>query len=447
MSVYVFLGPTLPLAEARSSLDAVYLPPVRQGDVYRLVALKKPQVIGIVDGYFNQVPAVWHKEILWALASGVHVYGAASMGALRAAELAPFGMHGVGRIFEAYRDGRLPPFGDEAFEDDDEVAVVHGPGESGYAGLSEAMVNIRCTLAAAWEAGVIRKTTRDELARLAKSLFYPERDYRRLLAVAAESGLPADEVAAFGDWLGEGKRDQKRDDALALLRTLERFDAADAPPNEARFAFQHTAQWEAAVNAVEFERSPSPHVLEELRLEGERFFEHLRTVLQRLFAVPDGNGDRSLGEALRAALAMPATEVFEAAFNAAHGQPDAVEKLWQLEQLLMRLRSASETLPWVLLDRQLVQLLEERGERERLAARAREKQALLEKRGTNHDAAELTGLQELQLHDWYFEQRLGRSIPEDVAGYAAQLGFAGVDDLNRALLREYFYLKALESET
>ena len=58
--------------------------------------------IGIVDGYFEGVLSVWHKEILWAMAEGIHVFGSASMGALRAAELHPFGMHGTGRIFEAF---------------------------------------------------------------------------------------------------------------------------------------------------------------------------------------------------------------------------------------------------------------------------------------------------------------------------------------------------------
>ena len=46
------------------------------------------------------------------------------MGALRAAELHVFGMVGVGRVFELFRDGLL--------EDDDEVAVAHGPADSGY---------------------------------------------------------------------------------------------------------------------------------------------------------------------------------------------------------------------------------------------------------------------------------------------------------------------------
>ena len=166
MSVYVFLGPTLPAAEARRELKAVYLPPVSQGDVYRAAA-RGARALGIIDGYFDRVPAVWHKEILWAMAQGIPVYGSASMGALRAAELAAFGMEGVGKVFEAYRNGAL--------EDDDEVAVVHGPAESGYRAVSEAMVNLRATLAAAADAGVIRARTQAALEAIAKGLFYPER--------------------------------------------------------------------------------------------------------------------------------------------------------------------------------------------------------------------------------------------------------------------------------
>jgi hypothetical protein len=185
MTVYVFVGPTLAPNEARAVLDAVYLPPAAQGDVYR-VARERPRAIGIVDGYFERMPAVWHKEILWAMAQGVHVYGAASMGALRAAELAAFGMEGVGRIFEAYRDGAL--------EDDDEVAVAHGPAEDGYRAQSEAMVNLRATLAAAEAAGVVAPTTRGDLEAIAKALFYPERVYAHILGRGAEHGLPPAEL-------------------------------------------------------------------------------------------------------------------------------------------------------------------------------------------------------------------------------------------------------------
>src|SRR5262249_44516336 len=116
VSLVVFTGPTLSAAEASAELEALYLPPVAQGDVYR-AALQGPRAIGIIDGTFERDPAVWHKEILWAMERGIRVFGSASMGALRAAELASFGMEGVGAIFAAYRDGVL--------EDDDEVAVAH----------------------------------------------------------------------------------------------------------------------------------------------------------------------------------------------------------------------------------------------------------------------------------------------------------------------------------
>src|SRR5205814_1005092 len=114
--------------------DATYLPPVACGDVAALLP-RAPAAIGIVDGFFDERPAVFHKEILHALARGVRVFGASSMGALRAAELHGFGMQGVGRIFEAFRSGEL--------EDDDEVAVVHGDAGIAFAPTSDAMVNLR----------------------------------------------------------------------------------------------------------------------------------------------------------------------------------------------------------------------------------------------------------------------------------------------------------------
>ncbi len=121
--IYVFLGPTLAEKDAKAELDAVYLPPASAGDVYRLWR-RRPRVIGIVDGYFDRVPAVWHKEIMWTMERGVHVFGGASMGALRAAELETFGMRGVGWVYRAFRKGTL--------DRDDEVAVRHGAAEDGY---------------------------------------------------------------------------------------------------------------------------------------------------------------------------------------------------------------------------------------------------------------------------------------------------------------------------
>jgi len=240
MSILVFTGPTLSESDVRAVLDAEVLPPVAQGDVLRAAA-RRPAVIGIVDGYFDTLPAVWHKEILWALREGIAVYGSASMGALRAAELSAFGMRGVGAIFEAYASGSL--------EDDDEVALVHGPPDSGYRALSVPMVDVRATLAAAADAGVVTAATRDRLVALVKALFYPDRDYRRMLADGKAAGVPAGELEALAAWLPSGRRSAKRGDALAMLEAIRsRNDARDETVSRfdgPRFHFEETSYWSA----------------------------------------------------------------------------------------------------------------------------------------------------------------------------------------------------------
>jgi hypothetical protein len=439
------LGPTLALETAKATLEAVYLPPVRQGDVYRLVRLGKPRVIAIVDGYFNQVPAVWHKEILWAMSAGIPVYGAASMGALRAAELAAFGMHGVGRVFEAFRDGVLPPYGGEPFEDDDEVAVLHGPPETGYISLSDAMVNIRCSLAAASAAGIITRHTRDELVQLAKRTFYAERNYQRLLAMAAKTDLPADQIAALRNWLPKAGNDQKRDDTLELLRVVGNAIADGVDSINVEYSFQHTTQWEAAVSAIEAEEPARVPVLDELRLEGEPYFECRRAVLGRLLAVHTASQGPSLSEALREALGMPSENGLGEALHRHHGQPLAIDEMWRHERCLGQLREAVATLPQGLFERHLRKLLEESGDYARLQSRARQKQDVIEASPGYPGDTDLSVLRELQLHDWYFEQRLGREMPEDVPGYAADLGFSDMGDFNQALIQEYVFLQASKS--
>lgn len=260
MPAYVFLGPTMPAAEARAICDARVLPPVRQGDVYRLVETERPAAIGIVDGTFQHVPAVWHKEILWALECGVHVVGAASMGALRAAELEAFGMRGVGVVFRAYRDGVLPGYDDEAFEDDDEVAVIHGPAETGYLQLSEALVNIRVTLCAAEAAGVLSSVARKRLATIAKATFYQDRSYDGLIAAASKQGLSPQEIEAFAAWLPQGRVDQKREDARSLLLAVKAWLEGDRVPERESCGFAHTTLWQTAIERLQAPADSTPAI-------------------------------------------------------------------------------------------------------------------------------------------------------------------------------------------
>jgi len=237
MRAVIFAGPTLPPRLRPADPRIEWRPPVKQGELYR-AALTRPDAIGVIDGYFEVVPTVWHKEILWAMAQGIHVFGAASIGALRAAELDVFGMRGVGRIYEMYRDGVL--------EDDDEVAVLHGPEELGYPPLTEAMVNIRATVDEAVRCGVLGPDVAERLTATAKAMFYKERSYEAMLQAAAEAGLPAATLSRFPDWLPTGCVDQKRVDAEAMLDVVCAHLTADPPPLQVNYTLAETVAWEAA---------------------------------------------------------------------------------------------------------------------------------------------------------------------------------------------------------
>jgi hypothetical protein len=239
----IFTGPSLPPnARPTCGSDIEWRPPIRQGDLYR-AALARPAVIGVIDGYFEVTPTVWHKEILWAMAEGIHVFGSASIGALRAAELDTFGMKGIGRVYEDFRDGVL--------EDDDEVALLHGPEELGYPPLTEAMVNIRATLAEATREGILSRGAAINLTAIAKQLFYKDRTYEVILNGAAKLQLHAAELARFGEWFRVGRVDQKRLDALATLDVICARLVAALLPLRVTYKLAETVAWKTARRTAE----------------------------------------------------------------------------------------------------------------------------------------------------------------------------------------------------
>lgn len=205
--VIIFLGPSLLPAEAEAILppgtEVRYLPPVRRGDLVSAIAAG-PRIIGIIDGLFFENAAVGHREILTAIRAGIRVIGASSMGALRAAELAPFGMEGIGEVFRRYRDGSI--------ESDDEVALICDP-ESNTA-LSEALINIRITLEHSYHEAILDSDEMNDLLRTAKEQYYPERTWERVIR---ESGLTPEKKALFRSWLTGNRMDQKGEDARSAL--------------------------------------------------------------------------------------------------------------------------------------------------------------------------------------------------------------------------------------
>lgn len=172
----VYVGPTLPADAVRKILPAAtVMPPAAVGDILRASRRRDVARIALIDGYFERMAAVWHKEILVAIERGIEVWGAASMGALRAAELHPFGMRGVGTIYQWYKRGVITA--------DDEVAVAHLPAEYGYRATSDALVNIRYSLQ--------DHKRRDALLARAQATFYRERSWAKL-----RTGLPLIDLKA-----------------------------------------------------------------------------------------------------------------------------------------------------------------------------------------------------------------------------------------------------------
>lgn len=447
MSVFVFTGPTLSADAVRAELKAICLPPAAQGDVYR-VTRYRPKAIGIIDGYFEHVPSVWHKEILWAMSQGIHVFGSASMGALRAAELTAFGMIGVGWIFEQYRDGAL--------EDDDEVAVVHAPAENGYRVHSEAMVNIRRTLGGAETVGLLSAVTRQALERIGEELFYPDRSYIAMLRQARDEGLAVAELDAFERWLPQGRVDQKRDDALAMLSAIRTFLATDPGPKSVQYPFEYTNTWDRArreAGMLHLTDEPADallidRVLDELRLDPEAYARGLQGAMARHAALTLADYEQPSRfdaqatdvPAMRDALGLAA------AADVAEWLADNDLDRTDLERLTRdedRLRLAGRIAEPEIVGH-LADHLRLTGDYPRLRARARHKQSALQAAGWESPSLAVIGLTEAELMAEFFEKRLGQPIPADCSGYAKRLGFPDRAAFVRTLLNEYCYLRLTE---
>ena len=208
MATIVFAGPSIFgfAAEELAGLDL--RPPAACGDLLA-AAFEKPTQIALIDGVFENAPSVWHKEILFALSEGITVSGAASMGALRAAECAAFGMVGVGAIFDDYRSGRRSA--------DADVAVIHAPAELGFRPLSEALVDVEATIRALRTKALITEAESQRFGEIAATLHFSRRTWSAILHTAE---LPCERRDEFRQVLKTTRHSQKQEDARNLLAAV-----------------------------------------------------------------------------------------------------------------------------------------------------------------------------------------------------------------------------------
>jgi hypothetical protein len=437
MSIVVFLGPSLPLDEARRCLDATYLPPCAMGDLYAALQAHKPRAVGIIDGLFECTPAVWHKEILYALSQGAAVFGGASMGALRATELAEFGMQGVGRIYEDFHAGKL--------EDDDEVAVSHLDASGGYRSLSEPMVNLRYGLELARAQGILGAQAEQRLIAAMKGLYYPERSWQALLRCACEQGLAAGQTEDLRLLVEHKRPDRKREDALAVLQTLGSWRPPSPALPKTAIEFEPTLFWEHLVacrgSAASTQERGDP-------VSRERLIDHVR------MGAPDRNA--LLSEALLLELAEQASHRLglppvddraalarfrrERGLNSAAALQEwmagqGVDQAHCLE--LARVEERLRALQWRLqeqVNRQLPRVLQLRGRFDATVAAVQDQWRLLH--GLGIDTPAESDVESMDTVLQWYQDRLG-AVHGELASHVVERGFGSPRQFMAELLAQY----------
>ncbi|MGI0006236.1 MAG: TfuA-like protein [Nitrososphaera sp.] len=204
----IFLGPSLSHDRARQIFPgADYRAPAKKGDLLRLAA-GDATMVGLVDGVFLQdYPPTPIEVYQLARKQGVTLAGAASLGALRAVELEKFGMIGIGRVFELYKTGRI--------DADDEVAVTFGDGD--FRLQSEAMIDIRYNLYLAHKKGVISREAKKTMAKVAKAIYFPHRNYPDIIEEIRRQHPQLHEIEAFARYIQSNRKSLKEMDAIKLL--------------------------------------------------------------------------------------------------------------------------------------------------------------------------------------------------------------------------------------
>jgi hypothetical protein len=208
----VYLGPTLPIATAETLLDADYRPPIKRGDLPE----RHDGSVVIIDGEFAQSLSVSPNEILRLVDGGTRVVGAASMGALRAAELSRYGMEGCGWIFEQYSSGRI--------DGDDEVAVTYSPDD--LQPLTVPLVNVRRWVEQLVADGEVERVTARRLLARARRVFYADRTEERLRH-ELEEVVGSQEVERLLQASGGSFTDAKAADARLALAAARAHDGVD----------------------------------------------------------------------------------------------------------------------------------------------------------------------------------------------------------------------------
>ena len=434
MSAIIFVGPSL-LSSIESSPRIEVRPPAVAGDIYRAVR-SGAELIGLIDARFEDGQTVLHDEILYALSKGAHVWGAASMGALRAVECAPFGMLGFGEIFEMYRAGRI--------DGDHEVAMQYGPDELGSPALTIPLVNVRATLDSSVENGILNASEAGTVLSTALGLYYKNLTWESVLEELASAAIGS----KLQNWLPEGYVDLKNQDARVLIDSIESFMADSVVPHIPTFEFQETVFWKSFV--VTQERSFSSlsgqdaDVIDELRLDPLRYSDAVQRAFARRMArngYPENfQGGVSTADEIRVDFGLMTASSF-ADWLAENRTDEAL-----IAQFLDKDAHLEKTQEAVAASLALDILDELRAENEfgPLDRRAADKRARLAGRDLANVPSSYAGFDLRDLLEWFCENRGVKGSFADPDEAARSLGLPDRNALHLLLRRELEYSRVVE---
>ncbi|HEY5341380.1 MAG TPA: YcaO-like family protein [Candidatus Aquilonibacter sp.] len=175
-------------------------------------AARDYDIVLLIDGVFHHDLAPSPKECYEATRHA-QMFGAASMGALRAAECAPYGFTPIGAIARWYVR--------EVIDGDDEVAVLAHPAR--HEALSIPLVNVRYVAQLARRRTILTQHEASDLVARSREVFYMDRTWDDVVNAAPERAR-----AALIGLIGE-ESDLKRLDARFALRRALRAQGEGAP--------------------------------------------------------------------------------------------------------------------------------------------------------------------------------------------------------------------------
>jgi hypothetical protein len=233
--VLVYTGPSLDRETILEAIpEAIIRGPIKQSDLISDLLELDPTHILIIEGTFHHTLSVWQKEIMYAMQyPGVKaIYGAGSMGALRAADLADYGMIGCGHVFNWYYEGVL-------FDESEVSASYYQRPDGSYATSTITLVNIRVGLAKMLEAEMLSLEQAQHAFEYARSIHWTERT-----VLSLSDGFRTMGLGTLLIYLE--KNDIKRLDALSLIWSFRNLQPGpiERPPQPSDLSPFFRAQFE-----------------------------------------------------------------------------------------------------------------------------------------------------------------------------------------------------------